>query len=125
MYDATLLTKVMGLPTTYSSAPITRSVRLLFKDRAAIEPYKEKRTFKQENKTKLQKDALCESLRIVLKMVNRGRPVTGVSAAAETKWTRNHCSILLTRLYQMGLVKRYKDKGNHTRWYVYTKKETA
>lgn len=124
MYEVRLLTAALGYPYKIPSAPITRSIRMLFKDKIAIEPHLEKRKFTQPKRSaEPVKTSLSESEKIILKLVNKGRAVTGVTAAAATKWTRNHCSMILTALYKKGLVRRHKAKGNHTRWYVYTKKE--
>lgn len=126
MYNPYLLNAALGYPTQPPPAPITRSIRMLFKDRASIEPYVEKtkfipKKFKEEN----SKFTANYSQKTILKLVNKGKPVTAASASLITKWGRNHCSLILTRLHKEGLVRRYKDKGNGTRWYVYVALENT
>lgn len=122
MYDATPLTAALGFPIRFPKAPITRSVRMLFKDRISLEPYQEKKKFVPiKHRKTVVGDGLSEGQRVILKIVNKGGNVTGVSVAEETRWTRNHCSMILASLHKMGLVRRRKERGNHTRWYVYTK----
>lgn len=123
--ETNLLAKAMGFPTEFPTAPVTRSVRILFTDRIYIEPMKDKTKFvpKKHRPAPEKKDELNFSQKKILKMVNYGGLVTGDSAAQKTNWTRNHCSMILTSLYKKGLVKRYKEKGNGTRWYVYKKLE--
>lgn len=96
---------------------------MLFKDRSIIEPYKEKKSFKRLENRSNRRNALNESQKTILRIVERGGQVTGVSAASYTKWTRNHCSMILTSLFKLGLIKRYKVNGSGTRWFVYVKKD--
>ena len=124
MYNATPLTAALGYPIRFPKAPITRSVRMLFKDKISIEPHMERpKMVPIKPKKVVSKDGLNDSQRVILKIVNKGKPVTGTTVAAETRWTQNHCSMVLTSLYKLGLIRRWQDKGNHTRWYVYMKKE--
>mgnify|MGYP006280103303 CR=1 FL=1 len=125
MIENNLLSAALGYPFEIPKAPITRSIRTLFKDRMAIEPYHDKKKFVpiKHRKPEAKKDALSTSETLILKMVNRGGDVTGASAASKTRFTRNHCSMILTALFKKGLIKRRKDKGGGTRWYVYTKLE--
>lgn len=122
MYDATPLAAALGFPVRIPTAPITRSVRMLFKERATLEPYQEKKkgTPIRINKP-LVGDGLSESQRTILKIVNKGGKFTGAVLAAKTSWTRNHCSTVLAILHKLGYVQRRKESGNHTRWYVYFK----
>jgi DNA-binding MarR family transcriptional regulator len=120
MYDARPLTAALGFPIHFPKAPITRSIRMLFKDRASLEPYQEKRKYPHIRRLSV-KDDLNESQRAILKLVTKVGDVTGASAAEATRWTRNHCAMILASLHKKGLVKRRKAKGNHTRWYIYYK----
>ena len=70
-----------------------------------------------------KKDELSFSEREILNLMNTNKEMTGVIAATMTDWTRNHCSMILTSLWKKGLLARRKESGNHTRWYVYSKKE--
>lgn len=122
MYNATPLTVALGYPIRFPTAPITRSVRMLFRDKIAVEPHLEKRKpIIERPQKKMKGDGLGDSQRAILKIVNKGNPVTGSDVARQTRWTQNHCSMILTSLFKLGLVRRRKEKGNHTRWYVYMK----
>jgi DNA-binding MarR family transcriptional regulator len=123
MYDAMPLTAALGYPVRIPTAPITRSVRMLFKDRATLEPYQEKK--KAERYKKPVSDGLTNGQRTIIRAMNRMKKATGAEMAKKIGWTSNHCSLILTSLYKMGKVDRYMARGNHTRWYVYVAKEGA
>lgn len=124
MYDTHLIAAALGFPTKPPTAPITRSIRMLFKDRSSLEPYEEKKKFIPVKHRKYDSTGgLGDSQATLLKIVNRGKPITAATASRETRWTSNHCSMTLTALFKKGLVSRHKDKGNNTRWYVYTKRK--
>lgn len=125
MYNAELLTAALGYPTSFPKAPITRSIRMLFKDRTAVEPYKEKPKYTPIKYRENKKPELGLSHKVILKLVNRKGIATAAEICKGTSWTQNHCSMILTSLYAKGLVKRRKASGNGTRWYVYMKKEEA
>lgn len=120
-----LLARAMGYPTTFPKAPVTRSIRILFADRVYVEPSPSKKKYipVKYRPAPPKKDELNFGQKEIMKMINKGLLVTGDSAAKKTCWTRNHCSMILTSLYKKGLVKRYKESGNGTRWYVYKKLE--
>lgn len=119
------LSKAMGYPTDFPKAPVTRSIRILFADRVYVEPTPSKAKYIpiKHRAVAPKKDELNFSQKKILKMVNKGELVTGDSAAQKTSWSRNHCSMILTSLFKKGLVKRHKESGNGTRWYVYKKME--
>ena len=124
MHATHLLATAMGYPVNIPKAPITRSIRMMFKEKIAIEPHLEKRKFVPiKYRAAPQKDELSFSEREILNLMNTNKEMTGVIAATMTDWTRNHCSMILTSLWKKGLLARRKEKGNHTRWYVYSKKE--
>lgn len=119
-----LLARAMGYPTTFPKAPITRSIRILFAERKAIEPSPSKKKYipVKYRPAPPKKDELNFGQKELLKMINKGLLVTGDSAAKKTNWTRNHCSMILTSLHKKGLVSRYKESAKGTRWYVYKQK---
>ena len=122
-YPGTLLAQAMGYPTKFPSAPITRSIRILFAERKAIEPQPSKQKYipVKYRAAPPKKSELSYGQKIMLDIVNSNDKVTGDSATKITGWTRNHNSMILTSLHKKGLVRRYKASGGGTRWFVYTK----
>lgn len=124
MNEVELLSAALGYPFQIPKAPITRSVRMLFAERRAIEPYVEKKKFiPKKHRRDEKKDELGFSHREVLKTINKLGRATAGDVCKQTLWTQNHCSMILTSLFKKGLVKRIKTSGNGTRWYIYTKLE--
>lgn len=54
-----------------------------------------------------------------------GKETNAVEAMAKLKMTRNHCGILLTKLFELGYLKRHKIKYKGTRMYMYSLKEKS
>lgn len=54
-----------------------------------------------------------------------GKETNAVEAMAKLKMTRNHCGILLSKLFELGHLKRYKVKYKGTRMYMYSLKENT
>lgn len=52
-----------------------------------------------------------------------GRETNAVEAMEKLKMTRNHCGILLTKLFELGHLKRHRVKYKGTRMYMYSLKE--
>lgn len=125
MHTTHLLATAMGYPIKIPKYPITRSVRMLFAERIAKEPELERKLYAPRPKPAKPKSELNRSETRILKLVNKNKEVTGTSIASATGWTQNHCSMILTSLWKKNLVRRRKEKGNHTRWYVYMAKEKA
>lgn len=62
----------------------------------------------------------------VLKAVKAaGVPVTSVEVAAKVRMTRNHCGIVLGKLFEQGLLKRTKHIKPGTRFFKYTAVEVV
>ena len=126
MYDAQPLELALGYAPPRFSTPVTRSIRMLFKDRSTLEPYVEhKKSLAKRYAERRKEKEMNESQLRIFKLIQKGKPVTGASAAKFTGWTQNHCSMVLTSLYKMNKIRRRKESGNNTRWYVYTKLEEA
>ena len=125
MNNIQLLTAMLGYPTQFPKAPITRSIRMLFKDRTAVEPYKEKPKYTPIKYRINKKPELGVSHKKILQLLNKEGTATAADIAEGTGWTQNHCSMILTSLHKKGLVKRRKASGNGTRWYIYTKLEAV
>lgn len=124
MHATQLLATAMGYPIKIPTAPITRSVRMMFADKVAKEPHLEKRKFAQRrHRIAPQENGLGVSETKILKLMDKHKEVTGVSMATITGYTSNHCGMLLGSLFKKGLLRRRQEKGNHCRWYVYMKKE--
>lgn len=126
MNEVELLSAALGYPFQIPTAPITRSVRMLFTERHAIEPYMEKKKFiPKKHRKDDNKNGLGHSHKTILKMVKKLGTATAADVCKGTLWTQNHCSMILTALYKKGLIKRHKASGNGTRWYIYKSLEGA
>ena len=123
MLNTHLLSQAMGFPFKIPKHPITRSIRSLFAERIARDPEYEIKRYQPKQRIAKPKNALSDTETKILNLVNKHKEVTGLSIASATGWTQNHCSMILTSLWRKSLVRRRKEKGNHTRWYVYSKKE--
>lgn len=117
-----LLATALGYPIRIPPAPITRSIRMLFKEKPAEEPklMPAKPVYVKPQK---EKPLLGESEVALLKAIKKHKKLKSSDAAKVTRWTANHCGMVMAKLYSKGYLSRYKDKGNHTRWYVYSIKE--
>ena len=115
-----ILNNMCGYNTPIPDAPVTRNHRL------GVYSSGFKRTEKDEERLAQQKarpvkdpKILKDSEKIILKIVNKGEGLTGVEVSKKTRWTANHCSMILTSLYRRGLITRTKQKDAGTRWFVY------
>ena len=118
------LNAMFGYNTPIPNAPITRTHRI------GVYSSGFKRTNKDEERLTRQKqrevkdpNKLRPSEKRVLQIVRCNKGVTGVDVSNKTKWTSNHCSMILAALYKRGLIKRVKRTGPYIRFYEYFKKE--
>ena len=49
--------------------------------------------------------------------------VSALEIYRKTKWTKNHCSIIMAELFKHGLLERFKARRNKTQIYLYKVKE--
>ena len=121
-----ILNKMCGYDTPIPNAPITRTHRI------GVYSSGYKRTDKDEERLAQQKaqpvkdpNKLKDSEKRVLQIVQCNKGVTGVDVAKKTKWTSNHCSMILTTLFKRGLIKRVKRTAPNIRFFVYFKHDSA
>ena len=125
-YGIERLNAMFGYNTPIPNAPITRTHRI------GVYSSGYKRTDKDEERLAQQKakpvkdpNALKPSERRILQIVQCNNGVTGVDVSQKTKWTQNHCSMILTALFRRGLIKRVKRTGPNIRFYEYFKNDPA
>ena len=125
-YGIEHLNAMFGYNTPIPDAPITRTHRI------GVYSSGYKRTDKDEErlaqqKAKIVKDPnkLKASERRILQIVQCNNGVTGTDVAQKTKWTQNHCSMILTALFRRGLIKRVKRTAPNIRFYEYFKNDSA
>ena len=114
-----ILNNMFGYNTPLPDAPITRTHRIGVRDPRFArkeEPVRPPKPVKDPNKLKA-------SERRILQIVQCNKGVTCVDVSKKTKWTLNHCSMILTALFRRGLIKRVKRTAPNIRFYVYYKKE--
>ena len=123
-YGIERLNAMFGYNTPIPDAPITRTHRI------GVYSSGYKRTNKDEERLAQQKakpvkdpNKLRPSERRILQIVQCNNGVTGTDVAQKTKWTQNHCSMILSALHERGLIKRIKRTAPNIRFYVYYKKE--
>ena len=121
-----ILNNMFGYNTPIPDAPITRTHRI------GVYSSGYKRTDKDQERLAQQKvkpvkdpNALKASERRILQIVQCNKGVTGVDVAQKTKWTSNHCSMILTMLFTRGLIKRVKRTAPNIRFYEYFKNDSA
>ena len=121
-----ILNNMFGYNTPIPDAPITRTHRI------GVYSSGYKRTDKDEERLAQQKqrevrdpNKLRPSERRILQIVQCNKGVTGVDVAQKTKWTSNHCSMILTVLFKRGLIKRVKRTAPNIRFYEYFKNDPA
>ena len=120
------LNAMFGYNTPIPNAPITRTHRI------GVYSSGYKRTNKDEERLAQQKakpvkdpNKLKASERRILQIVQCNTGVTGTDVAQKTKWTQNHCSMILTALFRRGLIKRVKRTAPNIRFYEYFKNDSA
>ena len=121
-----ILNNMFGYNTPIPDAPITRTHRI------GVYSSGYKRTDKDEERLAQQKakpvkdpNKLKASERRILQIVQCNNGVTGTDVAQKTKWTQNHCSMILTALFRRGLIKRVKRTAPNIRFYEYFKNDSA
>lgn len=119
-----ILNAMCGYNTPIPDAPTTRHHRIGVYSSGYQRNYKEEERLAQQKAAKPIKDpnVLKDSEKIILKIVTKGEGLTGVDVSKKTRWTANHCSMILTALFRRGLITRIKQKDAGTRWYVYARK---
>lgn len=118
------LNAMFGYNTPTPNAPITRTHRI------GVYSSGYKRTDKDEERLARQKqrevkdpNKLKASERRILQIVQCNKGVTCVDVSKKTKWTSNHCSMILTALFRRGLIRRVKRTAPNIRFYVYYKRK--
>ena len=121
MIGLEILNNMCGYNTPIPDAPTTRQHRIGVYSSGYKRNDKEEERYKQMKAAKPPKDPniLKDSEKRMLAIVKCNNGITGMSAASKTKWTANHCSMILTSLFRRGLITRVKVKESGTRWYVY------
>lgn len=117
-YSLSHLNAMFGYNTPVPDVPVTYSHRLGIFDKGYRRREEHMKVIDKKRAAK-DPDALTSSCNRVLMIVNCNKGVTGVEVAKKTKWTANHCSMMLTALYRRGLITRTKQREAGTRWYVY------
>ena len=125
-YGIEHLNAMFGYNTPIPDAPVTRQHRI------GVYSSGYKRTNKDEERLAQQKakpvkdpNKLKTSERRILQIVQCNNGVTGTDVAQKTKWTQNHCSMILTALFRRGLIKRVKRTAPNIRFYEYFKNDPA
>jgi predicted HTH transcriptional regulator len=127
-HEMNQLSAILGYPTFIPDAPVTRSNRIgVYGTNYQRDYSKDAEIAKRReiNKEKRDPNALKDSEKRILSIVKRNNGTTGMDVSKKTKWTSNHCSLILTALYRKGLLKREKQSANGTRWYTYFYKEQS
>ena len=119
------LNAMFGYNTPIPDAPTTRQHRIgVYSSEFQRDDKAEERLKQQKIAKPKDPNVLKDSEKLILKIVNRSEGLTGVDVSKKTKWTANHCSMLLTSLFRRGLITRTKQKESGTRWYVYHARKT-
>ena len=116
------LNAMFGYNTPIPNAPITRTHRIGVYSSGFKRTNKDEERLIQQKKLK-DPNRLKDSEKRVLQIVRCNNGVTGVDVSKKTKWTSNHCSMILSALHERGLIKRIKRTAPNIRFYVYYKKE--
>lgn len=117
------LNAMFGYNTPIPDAPVTYSHRIGIRDPKFVRvepPPKPIKVVPPKDPNRLK-----DSEKRVLMIVKCNNGVTGIDVAKKTKWTQNHCSMILTELYRKHLVRRVKRTGPHIRFYEYFKNDPA
>ena len=117
-----ILNKMFGYNTPIPNAPVTRNHRIGVYSSGFKRTNKDEERLIQQKKLK-DPNRLKDSEKRVLQIVRCNNGVTGVDVSKKTKWTSNHCSMILSALHERGLIKRIKRTAPNIRFYVYYKKE--
>ena len=119
------LNAMFGYNTPIPDAPVTRNHRIgVYSSGYARNDKAEERYQQQKIAKPKDPNVLKDSEKRMLMIVKCNNGITGIQAASKTKWTANHCSMLLTSLHRRGLITRTKHNKSGTRWYEYHAKQT-
>lgn len=125
-YGIKHLNAMFGYNTPIPDAPITRTHRIgVYSSGYKRTDKDEERLAQQKAKTVKDPNKLKASERRILQIVQCNNGVTGTDVAQKTKWTQNHCSMILTALFRRGLIKRVKRTAPNIRFYEYFKNDSA
>ena len=125
-YGIEHLNAMFGYNTPIPDAPITRTHRIgVYSSGYKRTDKDEERLAQQKTKTVKDPNKLKASERRILQIVQCNNGVTGTDVAQKTKWTQNHCSMILTALFRRGLIKRVKRTAPNIRFYEYFKNDSA
>lgn len=74
--------------------------------------------------TRPPEERLSKSIRQIYDLLKRQtKPISAADMEAKTVWTRNHCNIVLCKLFKLGLATRTKMTKPGTRYYLYQAKK--
>lgn len=125
-YGIERLNAMFGYNTPIPDAPVTRNHRIGVYSSGFKRTSKDEERLAQQKTVKLKDpNKLKDSERRVLQIVRCNKGVTGGDVSSKTKWTSNHCSMILAALYKRGLIKRVKRTAPNIRYYVYFKHDSA
>lgn len=120
MIGLEILNNMCGYNTPIPDAPTTRQHRIgVYSSGYKRDPEREERLKQLKAAKPKDPTVLNDSQKRMLAIVKCNNGITGIAAASKTKWTANHCSMILTSLFRRGLITRVKVKESGTRWYVY------
>ena len=120
-----ILNSMFGYNTPIPDAPATRQHRIgVYSSSFKRDEKSEERLKQIKIATPRDPNVLKDSEKRMLQIVRCNNGVTGIQAASKTKWTANHCSMLLTSLYRKHLITRVKHSESGTRWYTYHARKT-
>lgn len=115
-----ILNNMCGYNTPIPDAPVTRQHRIGVYSSGFQRNHKEEERLAQQKIAKPKDpNKLKDSEKRVLMIVKCNDALTAVDVSKKTKWTANHCSMILTALFRRGLITRTKQKDAGTRWYIY------
>lgn len=115
-----ILNNMCGYNTPIPDVPVTRQHRIgVYSSRYQRNHKEEERLAQQKIAKPKDPNKLKDSEKRVLMIVKCNDALTAVDVSKKTKWTANHCSMILTALFRRGLITRTKQKDAGTRWYVY------
>ena len=121
-----ILNNMFGYNTPIPDAPVTRQHRIgVYSSGYKRTDKDEERLAQQKVKSVKDPNKLKASERRILQIVQCNNGVTGTDVAQKTKWTQNHCSMILTALFRRGLIKRVKRTAPNIRFYEYFKNDSA
>lgn len=121
-----ILNNMFGYNTPIPDAPVTRSFRIgVYSSGYRRTDKDEERVAQKKIKPVKDPNALKPSERRILQIVRCNNGITGTDLAKKTKWTQNHCSILLTTLFKRGLIRRVQRTAPNVRFYEYFKSDSA